>query len=102
MYKGRYCFEKNNMRALVVATTLAIPFAVYSSPVQAAEKIAENKAGVMVTDRVYNVEIKIYKDQKDEPSMVSQYIKDPKVKIENGKKLLLQQYKIAIISNILE
>ncbi|PDZ36063.1 NEAT domain-containing leucine-rich repeat protein [Bacillus toyonensis] len=80
--------KKNNMRALVVATTLAIPFAVYSSPVQAAEKIAENKAGVMVTDRVYNVEIKIYKDQKDEPSMVSQYIKDPKVKIENGKKVV--------------
>ncbi|WP_433772721.1 leucine-rich repeat domain-containing protein, partial [Bacillus wiedmannii] len=76
------------MRALVVATTLAIPFAVYSSPVQAAEKIGENKVGVMVTDRVYNVEIKIYKDQKDEPSMVSQYIKDPKVKIENGKKVV--------------
>ncbi|MBJ7929064.1 leucine-rich repeat domain-containing protein [Bacillus cereus group sp. N31] len=80
--------KKHNMRALVVATTLAIPFAVYSSPVQATEKIAENKAGVMVTDRVYNVEIKIYKDQKDEPSMVSQYIKDPKVKIENGKKVV--------------
>ncbi|WP_180229801.1 NEAT domain-containing protein, partial [Bacillus toyonensis] len=86
--KGDIALKKHNMRALVVATTLAIPFAVYSSPVQATEKIAENKAGVMVTDRVYNVEIKIYKDQKDEPSMVSQYIKDPKVKIENGKKVV--------------
>ncbi|WP_459503252.1 leucine-rich repeat domain-containing protein [Bacillus sp. C1] len=72
-----------------MATTLAIPFAVYASPAQAAVAIeANNKAGLVATDRVYDTEIKIYKDQKNEPSMVSQYIKNPKVKIENERKVV--------------
>lgn len=41
-----------------------------------------------MSDRTYDTEIKIYKDQKDEPSMVSQYIKNPKVAIEDGKKIV--------------
>lgn len=40
------------------------------------------------SERTYDTEIKIYKDQKDEPSMVSQYIKDPKVTIADGKKIV--------------
>ena len=49
-------------------------------------KIEANQS-VAASDRTYDTEIKIYKDQKDEPSMVSQYIKDPKVAIVAGKKL---------------
>lgn len=80
--------KKNYIKALVVATTLAIPFATYSTSVLAALKAEANQSVAAVSDRTYDTEIKIYKDQKDEPSMVSQYIKDPKVTIENNKKVV--------------
>ena len=76
------------MKALVVATTLAIPFATYSTPALAALKVEANQSVAAASDRTYDTEIKIY-NQKDEPSMVSQYIKDPKVTIAAGKKLSL-------------
>ncbi|CAM4004604.1 internalin [Bacillus luti] len=79
--------KKNYMKALLVATTLAIPFAAYSTPALAAIKIEANQS-VAANERTYDTEIKIYKDQKDEPSMVSQYIKNPKVAIENGKNIV--------------
>ncbi|ASI76977.1 NEAT domain-containing leucine-rich repeat protein [Bacillus pacificus] len=80
--------KKNYMKALVVATTLAIPFAAYSTPTLAAIKIEANQSVAAASERTYDTEIKIYKDQKDEPSMVSQYIKDPKVTIADGKKIV--------------
>jgi internalin A len=80
--------KKNYIKALVVATTLAIPFATYSTSALAALKAEANQSVAAVSDRTYDTEIKIYKDQKDEPSMVSQYIKDPKVTIENNKKVV--------------
>ncbi|QWG27273.1 NEAT domain-containing leucine-rich repeat protein [Bacillus mycoides] len=80
--------KKNYIKALVVATTLAIPFAAYSTPALAAIKIEANQSVAAASDRTYDTEIKIYKDQKDEPSMVSQYIKNPKVAIEDGKKIV--------------
>ncbi|QWU44194.1 NEAT domain-containing leucine-rich repeat protein [Bacillus sp. NP247] len=80
--------KKSHIRALLVATSLAIPFAAYSTPALAAVTMEATKSGVTVSDRIYDAEIKIYKDQKDEPSMVSQYIKDPKVTIENNKKVV--------------
>ncbi|MBE7102914.1 NEAT domain-containing leucine-rich repeat protein [Bacillus cereus] len=80
--------KKNYIKALVVATTLAIPFATYSTSALAAIKAEANQSVAAVSDRTYDTEIKIYKDQKDEPSMVSQYIKDPKVTIENNKKVV--------------
>ncbi|NUC19202.1 NEAT domain-containing leucine-rich repeat protein [Bacillus mycoides] len=83
-----YYFEKSYIKALVVATTLAIPFAAYSTPALAAIKIEANQSVAAASDRTYDTEIKIYKDQKDEPSMVSQYIKNPKVAIEDGKKIV--------------
>lgn len=52
-------------------------------------KVEANQSVAAASDRTYDTEIKIYKDQKDEPSMVSQYIKDPKVTIAAGKKLSL-------------
>ncbi|WP_242241509.1 NEAT domain-containing leucine-rich repeat protein [Bacillus cereus group sp. BfR-BA-01309] len=76
------------MKALVIATTLAIPFAAYSTPALAALKVEANQSVVAASERTYDTEIKIYKDKKDEPSMVSQYIKDPKVAIADGKKIV--------------
>ncbi|MEH7025462.1 leucine-rich repeat domain-containing protein [Bacillus wiedmannii] len=76
------------MKALVVATTLAIPFATYSTPALAALKAEANQSVAAASERTYDTEIKIYKDQQDEPSMVSQYIKNPKVAIEDGKKIV--------------
>ena len=84
---GDIILKKNYMKALVVATTLAIPFAAYSTPALAAIKIEANQS-VAANERTYDTEIKIYKDQKDELSMVSQYIKNPKVAIENGKNIV--------------
>ncbi|MED0950245.1 NEAT domain-containing leucine-rich repeat protein [Bacillus mobilis] len=80
--------KKSYIKALVVATTLAIPFATYSTPALAALKAEANQSVAAASERTYDTEIKIYKDQKDEPSMVSQYIKDPKVAIEDGKKIV--------------
>lgn len=80
--------KKSYIKALVVATTLAIPFAAYSTPALAAIKIEANQSVAAASDRTYDTEIKIYKDQKDEPSMVSQYIKNPKVAIEDRKKIV--------------
>ncbi|MGE7863419.1 NEAT domain-containing leucine-rich repeat protein [Bacillus mobilis] len=80
--------KKKYMKALVVATTLAIPFAAYSTPALAALKVEANQSMAAASERTYDTEINIYKDQKDEPSMVSQYIKDPKVAIADGKKIV--------------
>lgn len=85
---GDIILKKKYMKALVVATTLAIPFAAYSTPALAALKVEANQSVVAASERTYDTEIKIYKDQKDEPSMVSQYIKDPKVAIADGKKIV--------------
>ncbi|QIW17672.1 NEAT domain-containing leucine-rich repeat protein [Bacillus thuringiensis] len=80
--------KKSYIKALVVATTLAIPFATYSTPALAALKAEANQSVAAASERTYDTEIKIYKDQKDEPSMVSQYIKNPKVAIDDGKKIV--------------
>ncbi|MEI5913475.1 NEAT domain-containing leucine-rich repeat protein [Bacillus albus] len=85
---GDIILKKSYMKALVVATTLVIPFAAYSTPALAAIKIEANQSVAAASDRTYDTEIKIYKDQKDEPSMVSQYIKNPKVAITDGKKIV--------------
>lgn len=85
---GDIILKKSYIKALVVATTLAIPFATYSTPALAAIKAEANQSVAAASERTYDTEIKIYKDQKDEPSMVSQYIKNPKVAIENGKKIV--------------
>ena len=64
IYDRGYYFEKNYMKALVVATTLAIPFAAYSTPALAALKAEANQSMVAASERTYATEIKIYKDQK--------------------------------------
>ncbi|HIE6628515.1 NEAT domain-containing leucine-rich repeat protein [Bacillus luti] len=85
---GDIILKKNYMKALVVATTLAIPFAAYSTPALAAIKIEANQLVAAASDRTYDTEIKIYKDQTNEPSIASQYITNPKVTVEGGRKIV--------------
>ncbi len=61
---GDIILKKNYMKALVVATTLAIPFAAYSTSALATIKIEANQSVVRPSERTYDTEIKIYKDQK--------------------------------------
>lgn len=85
---GDIILKKKYMKALVVATTLAIPFAAYSTPALAALKVEANQSVAAVSDRTYDTEIKIYKDQTNETSIASQYITNPKVTVEDGRKIV--------------
>lgn len=63
-YKGDIALKKNNIRALLVATTLVVPFAVYPSAAQAAVTIEANKTEALAPDRIYDAEIKYIKIKK--------------------------------------
>ncbi|WP_371411127.1 hypothetical protein [Bacillus wiedmannii] len=52
--------KKSYIKALVVATTLAIPFAIYSTPALAALKAEANQSVATASERTYDTEIKIY------------------------------------------
>ncbi|MBE7150853.1 internalin, partial [Bacillus mycoides] len=83
--------EKNrgkHINALIVAAALSIPFAAYSTPALAAVAIEANKTGYALEDGTYDAVIKAYKDKTNEESMAAVYIKDPKLTIENGKKII--------------
>ncbi|PGZ48229.1 internalin [Bacillus anthracis] len=83
---------KNNKRkhinAMLIAATLSLPFATYSTPALAAVAIEANKTGHTLEDGTYDAVIKAYKDKTNEESMAAVYIKDPKLTIENGKKIV--------------
>ncbi|MFJ8526346.1 leucine-rich repeat domain-containing protein [Bacillus cereus] len=83
---------KNNKRkhinAMLIAATLALPFATYSTPALAAVAIEANKTGQTLEDGTYDAVIKAYKDKTNEESMAAVYIKDPKLTIKNGKKIV--------------
>ncbi|AOY14141.1 internalin [Bacillus sp. ABP14] len=73
---------------MLVAAALALPFAAYSTPALATVAIEANKAGHTLEDGTYDAVIKAYKDKTNEESMAAVYIKDPKLKIGNGKKIV--------------
>ncbi len=73
---------------MVIAAALSLPFAVYSTPALAAVAIEANKTGHALEDGTYDAVIKAYKDKTNEESMAAVYIKDPKLTIENGKKIV--------------
>ncbi len=73
---------------MLVAAALSLPFAVYSTPALAAVAIEANKTGHALEDGTYDAVIKAYKDKTNEESMAAVYIKDPKLTIENGKKIV--------------
>ena len=84
---------KNNKRkhinAMLIAATLSLPFATYSTPALAAvvSEVNVNKAGHILKDGTYDVVLKAYNEKTNEESRATTYIKEPKVTIENGKKL---------------
>ncbi|MEJ3740388.1 leucine-rich repeat domain-containing protein [Bacillus tropicus] len=80
--------KRKRINAMIIAATLSLPFAVYSTPALAAVAIEANKTGQGLEDGTYNAVIKAYKDKTNEESMAAVYIKNPKLTIENGKKIV--------------
>ncbi|PFU37414.1 internalin, partial [Bacillus cereus] len=80
--------KRKHINAILVAAALALPFAAYSTPALAAVAIEANKTGYALEDGTYDAVIKAYKDKTNEESMAAVYIKDPKLTIENGKKIV--------------
>ena len=80
--------KRKRINAMIIAAALSLPFAVYSTPALAAVVIEANKTGQGLEDGTYDAVIKAYKDKTNEESMAAVYIKDPKLTIENGKKIV--------------
>ncbi|MBG9934843.1 NEAT domain-containing protein [Bacillus tropicus] len=80
--------KRKRINAMIIAATLSLPFAVYSTPALAAVAIEANKTGHVLEDGTYDAVIKAYKDKTNEESMAAVYIKNPKLTIENGKKIV--------------
>ncbi|MGF9958995.1 leucine-rich repeat domain-containing protein, partial [Bacillus mycoides] len=80
--------KRKHINAMIIAAALSLPFATYSTPALAAVAIEANKTGHALEDGTYDAVIKAYKDKTNEESMASVYIKDPKLTIENGKKIV--------------
>ncbi|UPJ17045.1 NEAT domain-containing protein [Bacillus cereus] len=80
--------KRKSINAMIIAAALSLPFAVYSTPALAAVAIEVNKTGQGLEDGTYDAVIKAYKDKTNEESMAAVYIKDPKLTIENGKKIV--------------
>ncbi|KAB7635861.1 NEAT domain-containing protein [Bacillus sp. B3-WWTP-C-10-D-3] len=80
--------KRKRINAMVIAAALSLPFAVYSTPALAAMAIEANKTGHVLEDGTYDAVIKAYKDKTNEESMAAVYIKNPKLTIENGKKIV--------------
>ncbi|MGH0595737.1 NEAT domain-containing protein [Bacillus pretiosus] len=80
--------KRKHINAMIIAAALSLPFATYSTPALAAVAIEANKKGYALEDGTYDAVMKAYKDKTNEESMAAVYIKDPKLKIENGKKIV--------------
>ncbi|MBK5472542.1 MULTISPECIES: leucine-rich repeat domain-containing protein [Bacillus] len=80
--------KRKHINAMIIAAALSLPFATYSTPALAAVVIEANKTGHALEDGTYDAVIKAYKDKTNEESMAAVYIKDPKLTIENGKKIV--------------
>ncbi|MGY1460367.1 leucine-rich repeat domain-containing protein [Bacillus toyonensis] len=80
--------KRKHINAMIIAAALSLPFAVYSTPALAAVAIEANKTGQGLEDGTYDAVIKAYKDKTNKESMAAVYIKNPKLTIENGKKII--------------
>ncbi|MGH0426157.1 leucine-rich repeat domain-containing protein [Bacillus pretiosus] len=80
--------KRKHINAMIIAAALSLPFATYSTPALAAVAIEANKKGYALEDGTYDAVMKAYKDKMNEESMAAVYIKDPKLTIENGKKMV--------------
>ncbi|MDA2168851.1 leucine-rich repeat domain-containing protein [Bacillus cereus] len=80
--------KRKRINAMIIAAALSLPFAVYSTPALAAVAIEANKTGQGLEDGTYDAVIKAYKDKTNEESMAAVYIKNPKLTIENEKRIV--------------
>ncbi|MGG0468827.1 leucine-rich repeat domain-containing protein [Bacillus albus] len=80
--------KKKHINAMLVAATLSLPFAVYATPVLAATAATEKMAVQSPKKHAFDAVIKAYKDNSNEESYATVYIKDPKLTIENGKRII--------------
>ncbi|MCU5732730.1 NEAT domain-containing protein, partial [Bacillus pacificus] len=80
--------KRKHINAMLIAATLSLPFAVYSTPALASTVAAESKAGQNVSKYAFDAVIKAYKQNSDEESYATVYIKNPKLTIENGKRII--------------
>ncbi|MEK5299805.1 leucine-rich repeat domain-containing protein [Bacillus sp. FSL R10-2201] len=80
--------KRKHINAMIIAAALSLPFATYSTSALAAVAIEANKTGHALEDGTYDAVIKAYKDKTNEESMAAVYIKNPKLTIENGKKIV--------------
>lgn len=80
--------KRKYINAMIIAAALSLPFATYSTPALAAVAIEANKTGHALEDGTYDAVMKAYKDKTNEESMAAVYIKNPKLTIENGKKIV--------------
>ncbi len=76
------------MNAFVIAATLAVPFSGMMAPIAKAEAVVEMKAASKLADGTYDVILKTYKDQTNDTSVASTYLKNAKVTIQGDKKIV--------------
>lgn len=80
--------KKKYMNAFVIAATLVVPFSGMMAPIAKAESAVEMKANSKLADGTYDVILKTYKDQTNDTSVASTYLKNAKVTIQGDKKIV--------------
>ena len=80
--------KKKYMNAFVIAATLAVPFSGMMAPIAKAEAVVEMKAASKLADGTYDVILKTYKNQTNDTSVASTYLKNAKVTIQGDKKIV--------------
>ncbi|BCC16262.1 hypothetical protein II7_03100 [Bacillus cereus MSX-A12] len=80
--------KKKYMNAFVIAATLVVPFSGMMAPIAKAEAVVEMKAASKLADGTYDVILKTYKDQTNDTSVASTYLKNAKVTIQGDKKIV--------------
>lgn len=76
------------LKRLVVAASLVVPFNVLASPIVKAETPIQVNTNQKVSEGTYDVILKTYRDQTNDSSITSNYLKEPKVTIKDGKKIV--------------
>lgn len=77
--------NKKYLNSLIVTATLVVPFNVLAVKAETTTQLHSNQH---ISEGTLDVVLKTYKDQTSEKSVTSNYFKNPKVTIENGKKIV--------------
>ncbi|GLV65075.1 hypothetical protein Bmyc01_37440 [Bacillus mycoides] len=67
--------KKKYINAFVIAATLVVPFSGIMAPIAKADAAVEMKVNSELADGTYDVIFKTYKDQTNETSVASTYLK---------------------------